>query len=482
MDPEEDQNQQDQDQQSLSDQGLTKKIAKKGLQSLRGIGVAGETAGAETGAAATGTATTTAAAGAETATAVGAAEGLGAAAAGAATTTAAAGAATTEGVLTGAAITSGSSFGMWALAITLIAVFVITIIVVITGGGAGTNLGSGSPSPEPGPGPKLPEIINFKGGHAYLSCSKTERINCNNLSPDRSITMFAIFYIDDTFPASLKDTAKIIIGPFDTSFFDIFNFLSKDIKPRPDTYTPLSPNYTWKLSTVLRLGEKGSGPNEYIISMGVGKPLKGDATKVTLSLKGFQDVTGGRNSGSGGIYAGIDNPPSTDACEGGKYNSIMTGIKKDFKVSAANFGDPVCSYSTSNLKQLIETTESKPENVNFWMDIAKCESPGNGPNGYSRTGEIGDSEQAGIWGNFQMRRSFPTPLKKWTELSDRGDVTWQRQAQNAISWNNARAREGNNFVYWESAYCLCSADRYKNQSFCADIKRKGLAKSCSRCQ
>lgn len=461
MDPKEDQNQnqQDQDQQSLSDQGLTKKIAKKGLQSLRGIGVAGETAGAEAGAAATG---------AETATAAGVAEGLGAAAAeGAATTTATASAAAAEGALTGAAITSGSSFGMWALAITLIAVFIITIIVVITGGGSGVNLNSSSPNPEPGPGSKLPEIINFKGGHAYLSCSKTERINCPTSSLGDPVTIFAIFYIDDTFPASLKNTATITIGPFSPSYFDFLNFLN--IKPFPDTH--ISPNYTWKLSTVLRSAEKGSDPNEYIISMGVGKPLKSGPTDVTLSLKGFQDVTGSGGD-TGDLYVGATSLPTNDTCKG-QYSGVMADLSKSWPEMKGNtnFADPVCSYRPDKFKQVLEATETKSENIPFWTDIMRTEGA------IMTVGGLKDSSgkiiyhASGPFGKFQMGRSYPLPGKKWSSVDDRGDTTWQKQIENAVGYNKVLAQNNNNFGYWGTAMCLCYFDYYRNSNkgWCDDI-------------
>lgn len=159
----------------------------------------------------------------------------------------------------------------------------------------------------------------------------------------------------------------------------------------------------------------------------------------------------------------------------------MKAITRDFGISASNFGDPVCSFSDTKLRQLVSSIEKKPENVDFWMDIAKCESPSNGPNGYARSSSAGDNTQGGAWGQFQMRRSFPLPGKAWTRADDRGDVPWQRQVENAIKYNELLESRGRNFDYWGSAYCLCYYPKYKDKSYCADIVKNGRVRNPSTC-
>ena len=143
--------------------------------------------------------------------------------------------------------------------------------------------------------------------------------------------------------------------------------------------------------------------------------------------------------------------------------------------TGTNFGDPVCSFTQSKLRAVINDLEPKVVNRDFWIEIAKCESPGNGPNGWSSS--------FNAWGQFQMGRSNPRPGKPYdpNDQPTRGDLPWQRQVQNAIRWNNARAADGNNFVYWETAYCLCGTASHRGQPYCADIIRQGLEKSCSSC-
>lgn len=505
MDPEEEQQNQDQDQQPLGDQGLTKKVAKKGFQALRGLGAAGEAAeAAEAGAVAAGAESTAGG----TAAATGATEGLAAAAAGEAGATTAAGgiatgAASAEGALTGTAIASGSASMGWAIAAVLIIVLFFVFVIVITGGGAGINTGGGvPPTPTPGPGSELPKIINFKGGHAYLSCSKTEIINCQSSSLGDPVTMFAIFYVDNTFSAN-KDTAMITIGPFSTSFFDILN---SNIKPRPDIRTLLSPNYTWKLSTVLRSAEKGSDPNEYIISMGVGKPLKSGPTDVTLSLEGFGELSGGDGGGGdlGDIYASQDHEPTNNTCSNNKYLIYMNIVKSDVKrippfdnpillSPNANYGDPVCTFKQDRLTQVIKDNLGKygqnsndDRLVSIWKDIQECEGT---PNSHDVCTDAdyqnGYCNILGTWGMYQMG-AFWSAGKKWTQVSARGDVTWQRQVQNAIGYNHQILND--DFSYWGTARCMCWHDKYANSHapYCNKIRNANLTRSpssgkCSTC-
>lgn len=182
----------------------------------------------------------------------------------------------------------------------------------------------------------------------------------------------------------------------------------------------------------------------------------------------------GDDSDQTGLYEGADSLPTTNTCN--KYGGIIDDIQKDFpKMTAANYGDPVCSYSEAKFKKVIELTEKNPENIDFWLDIADCES--GSPNGF-----VPADDGGGTWGRFQMRRGFPNPGKPWSaDANDRGDVPWQKQIENAINYNNSLKANGTNFGYWGTAMCLCYYDKYKNQPYCNDIVRNGDVRSPITC-
>ncbi|MBI4097462.1 MAG: hypothetical protein HY426_00295 [Candidatus Levybacteria bacterium] len=193
----------------------------------------------------------------------------------------------------------------------------------------------------------------------------------------------------------------------------------------------------------------------------------------TIGLEGAGIGGGGPPDESGDLFAGADSPPTSNTCS--IYGGVMRIIGEDFPNLSpnTNYGDPVCSYRDAKFKKVLELTEINTKNVEFWQDIADCES--GSPNGYSPAADGG-----GTWGRFQMRRGFPNPGKPWNaEDDDRGDIPWQRQIQNAISYNNSLAASGDNFGYWGTAMCLCYYDKYRNQPYCNDIKNNNKVRSPS---
>lgn len=481
MDPEEEQQNQDQDQQPLSDQGLTKKVAKKGFQTLRGLGAAGEAAEtAEAGAVAAGAEATAGGAAAAT----GATEGLAAAAAGAEATAAATGAAT-EGALTGTAIVSEFASMGWALAIVLIAFFVITFIIVITGGGAGINTGGGvPPTPTPGPGSDAPVYIYFKGGYAYIvgpnGCVKT----CSFNKGDTVDMTVHVLINRDSFPGTLiKLKANVAIV---SSYFSV---TSTTGNPDKIAYPSLGlVIYKW------RFGHLDSGDNNFTFTITGKVTASSGDTDVKLSMEGVT-ITTGEGTGSGDIYASQDHASTSDTCDG-RY-SKLSDVKNDvirippfdnpiLLSPNANYGDPVCTFKQDRLTQVIKDNLGKygqnpndNELVNFWADIQSCEGTPNSHNACSaKDARLNKCSDLGTWGLYQMSAN-QSAGSEWKKESPRGDVPWQRQVQNAI-WYNYKEIDGN-FVHWEAAYCLCSAERYKNKPFCAEIKRRNLDKTCSSC-
>lgn len=182
---------------------------------------------------------------------------------------------------------------------------------------------------------------------------------------------------------------------------------------------------------------------------------------------------------SGDLFEGANSPPTTDDCGNANYASIMGTIRRRFNVNAANFGDPLCNFSLEKLRQVLSRFESDPEKVDFFVKIAQCESVGNGPNGYGSSNNT--------WGHFQMDSSYTNgrvdPFKPWNEEKNtKGDVPWQRQAQNAVSYNKVQAGLGNNFEAWQTAYCFCYYPKYRNnRKLCGDIDEARKIQTPAEC-
>lgn len=227
---------------------------------------------------------------------------------------------------------------------------------------------------------------------------------------------------------------------------------------------------SWKLTENSPSSEGAEG-KKYIFEV-VHKPPNGSVATSSASIEGCSE-----QPGTPGIdytlklFEGQDATPSAKGCPYKDYDRSMTAIQRDFTIKETNFGDPICNFGESNLLDVIKLVETK-EHVDqgyadFWMDIAECESNFT-PTDYGRTGQIADSNQDGTWGLFQMRRSYPKPLKPWDpNKKDRGDVTWQRQVQNAIDYNN-NVRNGD-FTYWGTAMRLCWYPSYAKEPYCKKI-------------
>ncbi len=378
-----------------------------------------------------------------------------------------------------------STIEIWGPVVGVIfAIFLLVIIILILGCSVvnnpigdffGANYCGNNPDqvtqPPPGPQEK-PTSVTFVGGEAYLATADGCRVNCPAGSKGDKVSVKVIIDVDtaklDTNPSNLKANVQI-----SNRFFA--NIETPD-NPKPKIISvPVDTTYfiyQWSLPNT------GGTKRHYEFTVSGTLQTDTGATSMILTMSGVTLTNDGGTSGeNGGLFEGATARPSNNTCNG-KYREIMTTLKKDFpQSSATNFGDPLCTYSEAKLNRVIEQTEANVANQNMWKSIAKCET--NTPNGYGRNGA------GGSWGKFQMRRSFPNPFKIWTQADDRGDVTWQKQVENAVSYNNSLARDGKNFSYWGTARCLCYYDKFKNTSACKDIIRRGEVRSpsgsCSAC-
>lgn len=383
-------------------------------------------------------------------------------------------------------LVAGLSPAVWGVIGVFVALFVTTLLLTILGGGGGgATTQQPADSSQNNPPSNLPKILTFNGGYAYLSCSSNSRTNCpvlDNKTGNLNITVYAFVFADKS-KIKFDPTKAWVYITINTAFF---SSLTKNSTTPP--YDSLSSGgiisaknqfrYGWKLSTL----QKGPG-NSYLISISdkIAPGIKNGTTTVSLKLSGFGDVTAsdGTDTTEGDLYAGMDSPPSDKTCN--KYGGIMNIIEVDTKLSPfkeqlkpANFGDPECTYTPKKFKQVIADTLNKPVTdsmVDFWSDLADCES--GSPNGHDagNHNSSGNCAALGTWGRFQMCSNNP-PGQPWKKLSYRGDVTWQRQIQNAI-WTNKQ--QDNSFEYWGTARCMCATKKYKDQPVCAKLWEKQRA-------
>lgn len=235
--------------------------------------------------------------------------------------------------------------------------------------------------------------------------------------------------------------------------------------------TDFSPNipiirYLWKLSdNATKNGD--NGVKNFHFEVKATPHVDKTQSSVNLNIEGANASTD-----NGDLEAGATSPPTSNTCND-TYKDVMEKLTASWPELGknTNFGDPVCSYKPSSFKKVLELVETKhPENIPFWMDIAQTEggimTVGNLVNLQGKT--IHHSN--GPYGKFQMSRGT-LPGQKWTHISPRGDVPWQKQIENAVGWNNERTIAGRNFDYWGTARCLCYFDYYrKNNAWCGYIK------------
>jgi len=380
----------------------------------------------------------------------------------------------------------------WSALGTVILIVVLTIIIAIIGGSSSINIPNAiqqNPPPEiPNNGKPLPSILNFNGGYAYLSCDSTTRKNCpvfDNKTGNLNITVYGLVYIDKTKIKFDPNKAWVYI----TINTAVFSSLTKNSTTPPyDSLTGTGVlsarnkfKYGWKLSTLLK-----SDVNSHIISISdkIAPGIRNGSTTISLTLSGVGTVTASEttDTAQGDLYAGMDSAPSDKTCN--QYGGIMNIIEVDTKIppfksqlKPANYGDPQCTYTPKKFKQVVADTLNKPVTdsmVDFWSDLADCESKS--PNGHDPGDHNtkGNCAALGTWGRFQMCSNNP-PGQPWKKLSYRGDVTWQRQIQNAI-WANKQ--QDDSFVYWGTARCMCGTKKYKDQPVCAKLWSKQRA--CER--
>lgn len=147
------------------------------------------------------------------------------------------------------------------------------------------------------------------------------------------------------------------------------------------------------------------------------------------------------------IIPGGNELPNDNDCNG-KYSPADIWLRSPLR----NFGDPACSMTKDGLAQLLKQLD--PEYAYWWFnELITCESvPDYNPNSYSSWEELGsypETDRSGVWGLFSMGRGKNGQY-------DRGDVPWQQQVNNAITYKNNRAEAGlNPFSYW-----ACSFPKY----------------------
>lgn len=184
-----------------------------------------------------------------------------------------------------------------------------------------------------------------------------------------------------------------------------------------------------------------------------------------------------RTIDSGDLLEGRNDAPSDRTC-GGQWN-----VKNH-----PNFGDPACTYTPAKFSAYIEVVENKKRNWKFWEDISISEGStdkiGGGINVFG-SGGSGTFQMIpnSVTGNLHNHGPGNWPPPAGASNSPHGDVTWQRQIEQAVGWNDYLASTKQNFFYWGTAYCLCYFDSYRNSGngWCDDIisdKRTRCPQEC----
>jgi|SRR5579885_319078 len=164
-------------------------------------------------------------------------------------------------------------------------------------------------------------------------------------------------------------------------------------------------------------------------------------------------------------------PPNTNTCNG--------TYQKDFDLFAQygftqkNYGDPNCELASLQSAQaqdkiyqlVLQTEESMNKNnpdlakkfAAIWYTIIIPGESGYDPDDWAPpTGVQQQLDSGGAWGLFQMGSSTPagkTPVQNdpstWGKngFYDRGDVNWENQINNAVSYNH---NLGCTFWYWST--------------------------------
>lgn len=303
--------------------------------------------------------------------------------------------------------------------------------------------------PPPVPSPEKPTSITFKGGEAYLTTGDGCRTNCPAVNKGDTATIkIEIFLNTNEFDKDIKNVRAIM--QIDHRFFSSITATGgPEITLAPTVNYSL---YRWKLTN------PKEGQNHYTFTVTGKVQSDNGETNVVLTMNGVT-IT---DKDLGDLYAGANSPPSNNTCN--KYGGIMDDIKK-YGISPSNFGDPICNYTDEKFKAVVEDTEKNPVNVEFWLKIAGCE--GKSPNTFARQKGLG---LGAAFGRFQMGRNEFT--------RNQGNVTWQRQIQNAIYYNDKWINS--DFSYWGTARCFCALDKYKSKPYCKGIIEKGLQRNnCS---
>jgi len=351
-------------------------------------------------------------------------------------TAARAGAAAAQGAVTAASNPAG-------VVVIIIVIIILVMLIAMMGGGSSKQSIEGELAPPP-------EGVTFDKEAVDASGQKVEKVdNGDNIKYE-----IVVKYDTDVAVVPLEEIL-VIDGPRYE-----YEFVSAS-----GIYQQASNTIIWRLSE-----NSYTGTSIYTFTFTlVIKPLKEDfISKNALYINTLSTGGGGGGGGGGGstgdLTEGRDSAPTNNRCDG-----------QWFVGSHPNFGDPVCSYTPEKFSAYIKEVETKDKNAEFWEDISIAEG------GSPRIGGNINVLGSGGAGTFQMiprtgelhnhgPGNWPGPAGP---SSPHGDVTWQRQIEQAVGWNNYlnKLSPSRNFMYWGTAYCLCYFDSYRKsgKGWCDDI-------------
>jgi hypothetical protein len=152
-------------------------------------------------------------------------------------------------------------------------------------------------------------------------------------------------------------------------------------------------------------------------------------------------------------------PPNTNDCNG--YYTKYMNLIAQYGFPKQNYGDPNCELTDdATLKDkiynlILQTEQGMPNNTNskeyaqIWFVTIIPQESSFVPDSFGIPDYL---DAGGKWGLFQMGSSKPPgqapPAEGQNGPNDRGDVNWQQQIKNAITYNHERLKCS--FTYWSS--------------------------------
>lgn len=149
---------------------------------------------------------------------------------------------------------------------------------------------------------------------------------------------------------------------------------------------------------------------------------------------------------------------------GGTYNLDVKNYPRDSSkffpaYAPKNFGDPNCEFTASNFQKAKSNLYNyinsiDASHVYIWYTVIIPGESGYDPNAWAApVGEQLKLNPSGAWGLIQMGSAARS-----NGVADRGDVYWQNQLQNGVTWNG--------IINTSSGMCSSTGNQCAQDTWC----------------